>query len=223
MDKSKIQKNITKINEYVSKGENVVAFFFVAIIIFLLIYSIVIKSFPDIISESVKNSFSSFFQYSFIISFCAILLFALLKYALSFFVKDEDEIERERIVNDIVEGVMARKTKEAKSVKTEVYSPLRDLTEQQEHVICDLLQNLPAHASISEQINMSEVAQFLTALQRMNYLDGEDKRNLRNWVREVSGREVPSVSAFNEAYPSGNNKKVKHYEEMIVKKLNKIR
>ena len=215
MDKSKIQKNITKINEYVSKGENVVAFFFVAIIIFLLIYSIVIKSFPDIISESVKNSFSSFFQYSFIISFCAILLFALLKYALSFFVKDEDEIERERIVNDIVEGVMAR--------KTEVYSPLRDLTEQQEHVICDLLQNLPAHASISEQINMSEVAQFLTALQRMNYLDGEDKRNLRNWVREVSGREVPSVSAFNEAYPSGNNKKVKHYEEMIVKKLNKIR
>lgn len=88
------------------------------------------------------------------------------------------------------------------------YSPLRNLSEKEEEQIKHLLRSLPEHAEKPGHINLALVAQYLTALEKLGKADLKDKRQLRNWVAETTGKQVPSSSQFNEAIPSQASSKV---------------
>lgn len=71
-----------------------------------------------------------------------------------------------------------------------------------------LLRELPAHPEKPGHINLAFIAQYLTALDKLGKADLKDKRNLRIWVENVTGKKTPSSSQFNEAIPSTATTKV---------------
>lgn len=82
------------------------------------------------------------------------------------------------------------------------YSPLCHLSEEEERRVTQLLRTLPEHPDKPGHINLALVSQYLTALEKSGKAELRDKRRLRQWVAEVTGRQVPSSSQFNEAIPS---------------------
>lgn len=132
----------------------------------------------------------------------AVWVIALLcRLVLSPFVKSDEEEDFEKKVEYILQ-------KKQTAQPAAPYSPLRDLSEKEEEQIKQLLRTLPEHAEKPGHINLALVAQYLTALEKLGKADLKDKRNLRKWIAEVTGKQVPSVSQFNEAVPSQASSKV---------------
>ena len=133
----------------------------------------------------------------------AVWVIALLcRLVLSPFVKSDEEEDFEKKVEYILQ-----KKRTAQPANTP-YSPLRDLSDKEEEQIKHLLRTLPEHAEKPGHINLALVAQYLTALEKLGKADLKDKRQLRNWVAETTGKQVPSSSQFNEAVPSQASSKV---------------
>ena len=118
-----------------------------------------------------------------------------------FVISDEEEDFEKK-----VEYILHRK--QASQPANTPYSPLRDLSDKEEEQIKHLLRTLPEHAEKPGHINLALVAQYLTALEKLGKADLKDKRQLRNWVAETTGKQVPSTSQFNEAVPSQASSKV---------------
>ena len=125
------------------------------------------------------------------------------KICLSPFVKSEEEEEFEQQVNYILQQKQALITSEQKE-----YSPLHNVSSKQEEQIMQLLRELPAHPEKPGHINLAFIAQYLTALDKLGKADLKDKRNLRIWVENVTGKITPSSSQFNEAIPSTATTKI---------------
>lgn len=133
----------------------------------------------------------------------AVWVIALLcRLVLSPFVKSDEEEDFEKKVEYILHR------KQASQPANTPYSPLRDLSDKEEEQIMHLLRTLPEHAEKPGHINLALVAQYLTALEKLGKADLKDKRQLRNWVAETTGKQVPSSSQFNEAVPSQASSKV---------------
>jgi len=133
----------------------------------------------------------------------AVWVIALLcRLLLSPFVKSDEEEDFEKKVEYILHR------KQASQPANTPYSPLRDLSDKEEEQIKHLLRTLPEHAEKPGHINLALVAQYLTALEKLGKADLKDKRQLRNWVAETTGKQVPSTSQFNEAVPSQASSKV---------------
>ena len=133
----------------------------------------------------------------------AVWVIALLcRLVLSPFVKSDEEEDFEKKVEYILHR------KQASQPANTPYSPLRDLSDKEEEQIKHLLHTLPEHAEKPGHINLALVAQYLTALEKLGKADLKDKRQLRNWVAETTGKQVPSTSQFNEAVPSQASSKV---------------
>ena len=88
------------------------------------------------------------------------------------------------------------------------YTPLCNVSSLQEARIKQLLHDLPGHHNKPGQINLAVMAQYLTALERLGKADLKDKHNLRLWVAQVTQKEVPNASQFNEAIPSTTRTKI---------------
>lgn len=131
----------------------------------------------------------------------------LCRLVLEFFVKSEDEEEFEEMVDHIIEQKMAQQKKAHKEAIKD-YSPLCNLSHEDEGLIKQLLYRLPENPNNAGYINLALVAQYLTALQKMGIADLTDKYHLRLWVAEVTQKEVPGSSQFNEAIPSTATTKV---------------
>lgn len=132
----------------------------------------------------------------------AVWVIALLcRLVLSPFVKSDEEEDFEKKVEYILQ-------KKQTAQPAAPYSPLRNLSEKEEEQIKQLLRTLPEHSEKPGHINLALVAQYLTALEKLGKADLKDKRNLRKWIAEVTGKQVPSVSQFNEAVPSQASSKV---------------
>lgn len=104
-----------------------------------------------------------------------------------------------------------------KQVK-EVVSPLQHLTPEEEKQIEKLIHDLPHHKDREDEINMKEVARYLTALAELGYISipkSADKNGLRQWVAQVTGKETREQYRFNDAYPSTNRKEIEKAKKII--------
>ena len=121
---------------------------------------------------------------------------------LSPFVKSEEEEEME----EKVAYILAKQKSE--SAEAVAYNPLRNMTPEQEEKVIQLLRNLPYNPDKPQFIKLAILAQYLTALERMDKIYLTDLYNLRLWVAEKTSKEVDDSSHFNEALRSANEKKV---------------
>ena len=130
------------------------------------------------------------------------LMLVVCRLCLSPFVKSDEEEEFEQKVDYILQQRQAGQNAGSN------YNPLRELSQEQEEKIKELLRNLPENPMKPGHINLALVAQYLTALQQLGKADLKDKHHLRLWVEEVTGKKVPNSSQFNEAIPSQTVTKV---------------
>lgn len=143
-----------------------------------------------------------------------ILVCFLARMILEFFVKTEDEEEFEAQIEYIVEQRIAQREKAHKEAIKD-YSPLCNLSHEEEGLVKQALYRLPENPNKEGNINLALVSQYLTALQKMGYADLTDKYHLRLWVAEVTKKEVPGSSQFNEAIPSTVTTKVGKAEKEL--------
>ena len=136
-----------------------------------------------------------------------LLICCLIRMILEFFVKTEDEEAFEEQVDYIIEQRMAQQ-KQAQKEAIKDYSPLCNLTHADEGLIRQALYQLPENPNKPGFINLALVSHYLTALEKMGNADLMDKHNLRLWVAQVTQKQVPSSSQFNEAIPSKANTKI---------------
>ncbi len=146
-------------------------------------------------------AFNPSLKIAFFVSWGAWGLVLISKVCLTPFVKSEEEEEFERKVEYILQQKRQMNTETA-------YTPLRDVSPEEEDKIKQFLHDLPEHAEKPGQINLALIAQYLTALEKLSKADLKDKRQLRLWVAEVTDKTVPSPSHFNEAIPSTATAKV---------------
>ncbi len=150
------------------------------------------------------------FKYSGAIMLVVFLLGVVVRLILSPFVKSDEERSFEEKVNYVLQRASELENNHQPDLSN-VVSPLKGLTEIQKNIVIQMLRDLPSHSKNPNKINMAEVAHFLRALKALDYLEVSnnerlDLRNLRNWVAQITGKQVPSVSEFNEAYNSGSAK-----------------
>ena len=151
----------------------------------------------------VLAAFFPFLKYAFFISWGLWGVIIVVKLCLSPFVKSEEEEEFEQQVDYIIQQKQALIEAEQK-----VYTPLRNVSPEQEEQIKQLLRELPTHPEKPGHINLAFVAQYLTALDKLGKANLKDKRKLRTWVENVTGKQAPCSSQFNEAIPSTATTKV---------------
>ena len=135
---------------------------------------------------------------------CGILI--LCRIILSPFVKSDEQEEFEQKIDYILEQKSKQKAQHTASI--EDYTPLCNLTEEQKVQIEQVLHDLPANDKRPESINLALVAQYLTALEKLGKANLTDRYHLRLWIAQVTGKQVPLSSQFNEAVPSKATSKV---------------
>lgn len=149
--------------------------------------------------------------------FALLILWGLIliaKICLAPFVKSEDGEEFEQKV----EYILQRKIAHLSAILGD-YTPLHNVTPEQVTDIKQLLRELPDHVEKPGHINLALTAQYLTALEKLGKADLSDKHHLRLWVAEVTGKQVPSSSQFNEAVPSQAKTKVNDARKELQKLL----
>ena len=114
-----------------------------------------------------------------IVGFVCVIL-VINRIFLSSFVKSDEEEEME----EKVEYILRKHHADELQAVIEDYSPLCNLTPEQNYRVKHLLCELPPHPDKPDHINMAYMAQYLTALQRLGKARLEDKRNLRLWVAQ---------------------------------------
>ncbi len=152
--------------------------------------------------------------YGFGAIFC---LCVIVRICLSPFVKSDEEEEFEQKVNYILEQ-KAQQHKQVVSVSSD-YSPLCNLSAQQEKQIIQILHDLPSHSDKPDYINLALIARYLTALEQLNKINLSNRTALRAWVANVTAKTVPSSSQFNEAIPNKNRSEVAKVRRQLEKLL----
>lgn len=138
---------------------------------------------------------------------CVVCIFC--RIILSPFVKSEEAEEFEQFVKECVQETLQQQEKKSSQTALQTdYSPLRNLTAEQEQKVRDLLCNLPSHANKADAINMALNAQYLTALAQSDKADLQNKKCLRLWVEQLSGKTAPEQRQFNEAFDNVSMQKV---------------
>lgn len=174
------------------------------------------------IGALVKNTWiNDACKYVVVALFFLFLLFTMVVSLLSLFVKNDGDSELE----DVVDTILRKKQEQNRSVDSQktVFSPLKGMDEACSQLVCCMLQDLPPHHADAQKINLAMVAQFLTALKKMDLLNDADRANLRLWVGQVTNKVLPSVREFNEAYPSNTTSKVNRYMAQIQEAFSKTR
>ena len=187
--------------QFAQKALNIVAVMLLCLMLLRIALSIVsaqIVSLPFLEEPSIGMQI---FRYTVIVlTTCLILLVGMVAF-LSLFGSEEEEQKKE----------------------SSSFSPLIMLTKEQEEAITQLLRDLPEHDKKAGHINMALTAQYLTALYDLGYLDFTDKKKIRLWLEQATGRHIPSTSAFNEALPSKNKDKVAAAQKDIQRRLERLR
>ncbi|MBR1808831.1 MAG: hypothetical protein IJ776_05550 [Paludibacteraceae bacterium] len=214
-----IQNNLIKTDRVAKIVLEISAGVMFAFLLLWLVYALVFNNLVNVPSQTTRV-ITSAGKTIVIIVLCVFLLSVVMRIIISPFVKSDEETEFEARVNYIL-GKKPALRKQPKG--NEVFTPLVNLTQEQEDAICKLLKELPSNINKPNQINMAAVSQFLTALHRLDYLNDTNLNNLYNWVGSVTGKEMPSYNHFNEAYPSDTVRKVDKAKDKILTALQKIR
>ena len=141
-------------------------------------------------------------RYAWIILGSIAALCIICRICLSPFVKSEEQEALEEKVEEIMQE------KASQMPKPMVYNPLRNMTPEQEKKVIAVLRDLSSNTNKPEAINMATMAQYLTALDQMEKINLTDLSRLRQWVADITGKDVPESSHFNHAIPSTYEKKI---------------
>ena len=218
--KKATQDNLIKTDRAVKLVLETSAVVLFAILLLCLVCALIFNNFASIPAQTIA-SIRTIGRFSAIIVLCIFLLAVVVRIILSPFVKSDEETEFEAKVNYIL-GKKSASRKQPQQAD-EIFSPLINLTPEQENAICDLLKQLPSNINKPNQINMAAVSHYLTALHSLDHLNDTDLNNLYTWVGKVTGKEMPSYNHFNEAYPSNTVKKVNTAKDKILATLQKLR
>ena len=112
-----------------------------------------------------------------------------------------------------------------KNSKVIDHFPFQSLNEVQIIAIEKLFRELPSHKDKEDEINMKDVARYLTALVELGYISpsmSAHKNELRDWVIKVTGKSAPEQFRFNQAYPSTNKNGINEAIEIIEKCLKSL-
>lgn len=209
------KKYLIKTDEISKRIIDILSVVLFCLLIFLIIDAIVSNNFDFYKSIFERTQLKTMYKYTMSCLFLVWLLLVSFRAILSLFVKEEDEEEDEAENKDEESKIEIK--------PTDISSPLRELSPEEEKIVIDMLRNLPPHISDSDRINMAVMSQYLTALVELGYLKDDDKSLVRQWVIQISDKQVPNVSQFNEAFPSTNIAKVNKAQQNIQKELSKIR
>lgn len=140
------------------------------------------------------------FRYTWYVSLSAAAVAVVVRVLLSPFVKSEEQELFEKQVDYVLsQRQAATSPKEPVPSPPADYSPLRNLTPEQEQAVLQLLRELPSHPKKPEAIKMADLAHYLMALEQLGKANLCDKHNLRLWAAQVTGRTMPETSPFNDA------------------------
>ena len=175
--------------------------------------------------------FSAVLRYALLFSFIVMVIGSIVQSVNKLWRNDElDDDDLEYAVERAVERVMTRQQEASrqhvsgdKCISQSTASLLLSLTDDEQAVVCSLLKELPDNATKPGHIHLAITARYLTALSEMGYLNDLDRGALRLWIADVTGKQVPAVSQFNEAYPSNNKSKVREARQRIEKCLAKVK
>lgn len=126
---------------------------------------------------------------------CGVLI--LCRICLSPFVKSDEQEEFEEKLDYVL--AQRKESQHSQTAASEAYSPLQNLSQEQEKKVKQLLRSLPANERKPEAIKLALVVQYLKALENMNKANLSDLYRLRIWVISITEKEVPDSSQFNEA------------------------
>ena len=105
------------------------------------------------------------------------------------------------LLSFIVYLIMNQRDSQEDKLREELSSHLKEVTEEQEKQILQLLKRAAIPSDGSNKINRAEVATFLATLKSLGHLeDAGDYNNLRLWVEKETGLSEPDKGHFNEAY-----------------------
>lgn len=138
------------------------------------------------------------------------ILLIICRHCLSPFVKSEEEEEFE----EKVEYVLKNKYPEALRAAQD-YSPLCNLTPEQEERVKKLLRDLPSNPNKLDYVYMSYIANYLTALKELGKANLNNVYALQQWIEQVTGKRTPDFGHFNEALTSTTDSKVAKAREKL--------
>lgn len=138
------------------------------------------------------------------------ILLIIFRLCLSPFVKSEEEEEFE----EKVEFVLKNKYPEALRAAQD-YSPLCNLTPEQEERVKKLLRDLPSNPNKLDYVYMSYIANYLTALMELGKANLNNVYALQQWIEQVTGKRTPDFGHFNEALTNTTDSKVAKAREKI--------
>ncbi len=164
-----------------------------------------------LILATLNTPWKQIFAYIFFGVGAAWALLIICRLCFSPFVKSDEEEEFEEKVEYILKQHHASELQ----AMIEDYSPLRNLSPEQSERVKQLLRKQPSHPDKPDHIYLAYIAKYLTALEQLGKADLSDKRNLRLWVAQVTGKKVPSPSQFNEAIPAKAKDKVAKAREAL--------
>ena len=214
-----IKKYILRIDSITKKViETTVIALFVVLILYL-VYALLYASVISDTNLSINTTLRQIIKLIAVAMFVTFLIAVCIRLLLSPFVKPDEETEFEHKVD----YVLAKRKQQKQPAASAPHSPLINLTVAEEECVCTLLKDLPEHISKPGHINLAQTMHYMTALQQIGNLDDKDLYNLRLWLAEVTGKEIPSSSQFNEAYPSKATTKVAKAKLHIEKALAEIR
>lgn len=146
---------------------------------------------------------------------CGVLI--VCRICLSPFVKSDEQEEFEEKLDYVLAHREGKKN--TQPITDNNYTPLRNLTPEQEVQIKQLLRDLPSHEKKSDAIKLALVVQYLKALENLDKANLTDLYNLRLWVGNVTGKNVPESSQFNEAIRDCAKSKVSKAQKDIMRFL----
>ena len=165
--------------------------------------------------ETLKTTLITIYQYAWLAAGIIAALAVLLRIVLAPFVKSEEQ----ELFEQKVDYVLQHKLEKSTQNNQKDYSPLRQLTPEQQDIVIQVFRDLPGNATKPTAINLAMVARYLTAMEQLGIINLSDRHNLRWWVQQVTGKDIPSSSQFNEALPNKNKKEVLKTRTLLLQLL----
>ena len=137
-------------------------------------------------------------------------LLIICRLCLSPFVKSEEEEELEEKVEYVLKNKYPETLRAAQD-----YSPLCNLTPEQEERVKKLLHDLPSNPNKSDYVYMSYIANYLTALKELGKANLNNVYALQPWIENVTCKRTPDFGHFNEALTNTTDSKVAKAREKI--------
>ena len=156
-----------------------------------------------LVVAAIGTPWKQIFAYSFFGVGAIWALLIICRLCLSPFVKSDEEEELEEKVEYVLKKNYPETLRNAQD-----YSPLCNLTPEQEACVKKLLRELPANPNKTDYIYMSYIANYLTALKEMGMANLNNVYALQEWVEQVTGKHTPEYNRFNEALANTAESKV---------------